>query len=83
MTGKSAARISASAKVVFCLLNLLLFAVVVAKALYVGKGIFHLIIEAGMTCLLKGVSMLLQILTSLSVFRMECFHAHGGTLRSV
>ena len=38
-----------------------------------------------MTCFRKDVSMLLQILTSLRVFRMECpcFHAHGYHLGSV
>ena len=42
---------SARAKLLFCLLNLLLFAVIVAKALYVGEGVFHLI-EAGYDLLL-------------------------------
>ena len=42
---------SARAKLLFCLLNLLLFAVIVAKALYVREGIFHLI-EAGYDLLL-------------------------------
>ena len=45
--GKGAAR----AKLLFCLLNFLLFAVIVAKALFVGEGVFHLI-EAGYDLLL-------------------------------
>ena len=47
VTVKGAAR----AKLLFCLLNLLLFAVIVAKALFVGEGVFHLI-EAGYDLLL-------------------------------